>query len=322
MAQRLLAKHRLDNLRVLADVPPTAEGHWTCQACARTDRWLGRVRCECGSYASISSVNKALAARRPKTADAEKPPWKKGGRKVGPKKPPVENAGAAAAKPPTNSLTDEGRELFVAGLPPDLAATIRAHWETQAAVLEAPLPEKPPANQVQAERAHKKAERQHAAAEKRRDEAIEARRKAQEEVDAAEEDLKKKQVQVTEAASVLKDLCAAQLSTAEQIIAPSAAALANPQFKARFEALKAMQADLASEELPKQEAEAKKAAARRNYLGNRGLTQPIPGPKLAPRDTRCRSCRLPSTKLCTPSLRIWRGIWGAPRPTQTTRSQT
>ena len=96
----------------MLDVPPTAEGHWTCNACGRTDRWLRRVRCECGSFAPVSSIKKALAARKPKENASSKPPWSKGGREERPpKKPPTQGAGAEVvpADPPEKNLTDKDR---------------------------------------------------------------------------------------------------------------------------------------------------------------------------------------------------------------------
>ena len=190
----------------------------------------------------------SVGGKTAKTEEADRRPWNRRARN----RPPTDrgSGGSAdqAAAPAVDQPTAGGdNEKFIASLPAELAVPLSAYLEAQM-VAAAPPPKKLSENQVQAERAPNKANRQLSAAQKRKDEAKEAMQKLQAELQEAEADVVTKQAAVDEAAARLKELCAAKLSTNDHVIVPSPVCLANPQYKARFEALRAMEASLLEEE--------------------------------------------------------------------------
>ena len=73
-----LSKSGYASVQVLSGLPRDDEFNWTCGGCGRQDRWMRRLRCECGRVAPMRSLKRALRAKQALAAPQTNPPWQAG----------------------------------------------------------------------------------------------------------------------------------------------------------------------------------------------------------------------------------------------------
>ena len=193
-ARSFLSKHGFENSRVLADVPRNDEFNWACEKCGRKDRFMRRLRCECGQFAPMRSLRRAVQAKHDLGKKVVQPPWQKGAgsfseiarqkapRRKGPKQTQQSPDTEPLAESDVPSLTGAPSADWIAKFcPQDLQEQLKTLASEEAAQKQVPQAKqkKLPANQVEAERSLTKAQKQFAAAEKRCEECKEQVRKNQ-----------------------------------------------------------------------------------------------------------------------------------------------
>ena len=224
---------------------------------------MRRLRCECGQFAPMRSLRRAVQAKHDLGKKVVQPPWQKGAgsfseiarqkapRRKGPKTTQHSSETMPLADSDVPSSTGAPSADWIAKFcPQGLQEQLKTLASEEVAQQQEPQAKqkKPPANQVEAERSLTKAQRQFTAAEKRCEEVKEQVRKGQEELVLLEQEQVRRQEAVEQATARLNELCAKKLALSENVLVPTPACLADENYRAKFEELRALQAGFAKKE--------------------------------------------------------------------------
>ena len=263
-AQSYLSKHGLEKTKVLVGVPRNDAFNWNCGHCGREDRYMRRLRCECGQYAPMRSLRRAVQAKYELAKNpGQAPPWRNGAGSYADaaRQRPPKRKGAklvqqpAAIPPPTGAPSAEWIAKFCPhGWQEQLRALAAEELAGQRQQAQQAKPKKPPTSQIEAERNLSKAKKLFASTDKRCDEAREQIRKEQEELERLEKQHASRQELVKQATASLSELCAQKLASSENVLVPTAACLADANYRAKFDELRALQADVVKKEAAEKEA--------------------------------------------------------------------